>query len=273
MRPRRERRGVRAAVGLCKGLALLLWLGVFLPLQALVVALTRDGSVFWLPPLIHRGICGILGIDRQVRGTPVAGGKVLWVGNHLSYLDIPVLGCSLRAAFVAKREVRGWPLLGWMARLQRTVFVSRDRRDVLDARRRVDRVLATGGALVLFPEGTSSDGRQVLTFRSSLLPDAAPGRAGHVLLQPVALQLLSADGMPAGLQQARDAYAYYGDMRLPTHLWHFLQGSGAVLRVSFLAPTATMPGESRQRLAARLERAVRDAMAGDQSSRQAQDAR
>ena len=93
---------------------------------------------------------------------------MLFVANHISYLDITVLGSLIAGSFVAKTEVARWPLFGWLAKLQRSVFVDRQVRSTAQQRDAIAERLAAGDALILFPEGTSGDGNRVLPFKSAL---------------------------------------------------------------------------------------------------------
>jgi 1-acyl-sn-glycerol-3-phosphate acyltransferase len=118
-----------------------------------------------------RRVLRILGMDPHFSGLVPNSG--LLVCNHLSYLDVLVLAAITPSVFVAKREIQHWPLFGWFARLAGTVFVHRERRtQTREAMERIEAVLAAGALVVLFPEGTSSDGRTVLPFKSSLLEPA-----------------------------------------------------------------------------------------------------
>jgi lyso-ornithine lipid O-acyltransferase len=114
----------------------------------------------------------IFRVETRVAGPVPAGG--LLVCNHLSYLDILVLAARAPAVFVAKREVKSWPVFGWFANLVGTLFVDRDRRThVGPLTQKIQDLLNRGMLVILFPEGTSSDGRTVLPFKSALLEPAA----------------------------------------------------------------------------------------------------
>jgi len=118
----------------------------------------------------------IFGYSATVAGEIPQSG--LLVSNHLSYLDILAISATTPAVFVSKSEVRRWPLFGWFAAIAGTVFVERERRlHVGDVNREIETALAAGVLVVVFPEGTSSDGKTVLPFRTSLLEPAA--RGGH----------------------------------------------------------------------------------------------
>jgi|SoiMethySBSTD1v2_1073268.scaffolds.fasta_scaffold42886_3 1-acyl-sn-glycerol-3-phosphate acyltransferase len=118
----------------------------------------------------------VLGIEVHREGNPSAG-PALVVANHLSYLDILVLGVHFPGRFVAKSEIAGWPGLGHLARSVGTIFVTQRRdRDVVRVDREMERTLAAGVSVLLFPEGRSSGGRTVARFHSSLFDSAARGR-------------------------------------------------------------------------------------------------
>lgn len=165
--------------------------------------------------------CRLLGFAVKVRGVPRATARpMLYVCNHASYLDIIILGSLLEACFVAKAEVRDWPGFGFLARIAKTVFVERKRGATAKERDHLGARLAAGDALILFPEGTSSDGNRVLPFKSSLFAVAqATGSDGKPLpVQPVSLAYTRLDGCAMG-RAFRPFYAWYGDMTLAGHLF------------------------------------------------------
>ena len=155
---------------------------------------------------------------------PGRGGVIL-TANHTGWIDIPVLSAVTPVSFVAKQEVNLWPFFGTLARLQRTVFVRRERSKALEDRDNIRRRLSDGDALVLFPEGTSGDGNRVLPFKSSLLSAAelalgegVEGAARHAPVQPVSVTYVGLHGVPMG-RENRPLIAWYGDMELVSHLW------------------------------------------------------
>ena len=205
-----------------------------------------------LPSLFHRLARVILGVRVEVVGNPVFGLSTVWVGNHLSYLDIPVLGSLGPMRFVAKQDIAGWPVFGWLAGLQRTIYISRRPRDATVAAARFARAVEEGGVVVLFPEGTSSDGSTVLPFRPSLLePLLSPSGLGTEV-QGFTLRLQEVDGRRADEAQVRDLYAYHGEMSLLPHLRAFLRLRGARLQVIFHEAVSPSDYEDRRRLATRL---------------------
>ena len=241
--------------------ALALLVAVTIPLQCLALAVSARAALGGVPRAFHRAFAWILGLELRIIGDPGLPGRMVYVANHLSYMDVFVLGGLLPARFIAKGDMRGWPLLGWLATLQRTLFVSRSRQDALGVVTGVDAALADGDALILFAEGTTSDGSRVLPFKSSAF--AAIVGAG-VPVQPITLVLDAVDGRAIGDASSplRDAYAYYGDMHLGPHLWRFLQRRGACVSVRFHAPIDVAAWPDRKALASEANRRISLGLAG-----------
>ncbi len=226
----------------------LLWTLVLMPVQGLGLALRRPWSRT-LPGYYHRGCCRILGFRLRTIGAPTAARPVLFASNHVSYTDITVLGSLIDGSFIAKAEVAGWPLFGWLAKLQRTVFVDRRMRSTRLQLEAMTRRLTERDALILFPEGTSGDGNRVLPFKSALFSAAEPvPQTGPIAVQPVSIAYTRLDGMPLG-RLLRPFFAWYGSAELGPHLWQML-GLGAVeVVVEFHPPTSIADCGSRKALA------------------------
>jgi 1-acyl-sn-glycerol-3-phosphate acyltransferase len=186
----------------------------------------------------------LLGMRMEIRGALPASGLV--VSNHLSYLDILAYGSVSPCAFVAKEDVRSWPLFGLMARLGATVFVTRTRADDLHARiEEIRRLLEAGIPVVLFPEGTSSGGAGVLPFRSSLL-QAAAGKT----VKPAAI----AYTLPPGEGEPATHICYWADMRFVPHLLRLLLIPRLFASLRFRLPL--QPSQNRKQLAGHLHQEV-----------------
>lgn len=211
-----------------------------------------------LPQRFHKILCGIIGIKVVVRGVPFTDGPCLLASNHNSYLDIPVLGSTVPLSFVAKKEVAAWPFFGTLARLQETVFVDRERR--LKAAATANEIharIAKGDTLVLFPEGTSSDGNRVLPFKSALMGVAqmavgSGANARPVNVQPVSITYTKLCGIPMG-RQFRPYFAWYGDMDLGPHLWEAFSLGPLDVVVQFHEPVTLGGQGNRKSLAAYCE--------------------
>lgn len=218
-----------------------------MPIQLLAVML-RSPLRKRLPQWYHRRTCRILGIQIERLGRPSKRHPTLFVSNHISYLDIEVLGSMLKASFVAKAEVATWPFFAWLARLQETVFVERRARRAADHRDEMSRRLEAGDDLVLFAEGTSGDGNAVLGFKSALLSVAE--RRPHdkpLTVQPVSIAYTRLDGLPLG-RYLRPFFAWYGDMELGSHLWHAIGLGRVTVVVEFHDPVTLEQFGSRKAL-------------------------
>jgi 1-acyl-sn-glycerol-3-phosphate acyltransferase len=211
--------------------------------------------IYWLV------VCRLLGVRVRVIGTAVNAGSgppMVFACNHSSWLDIPVLGGRLDGCFVSKDEVGRWPIVGTVARLGRTVFISRQRNAIGRERAVMRERLAAGDSLVLFPEGTTSDGSRVLPFRSSFF--AIAEGADPPLIQPVSVVYDRLDGLPAG-RTSRPVFAWYGDMDLATHFWRFSQHRGLRATVLFHPPLNPADFASRKALSHAVWQAVADGAA------------
>lgn len=247
----------------------LLWTLLLIPLQALAVA--RGWRLRSTLPAFYHGVCArVMGLDVVVRGQPVTDGPVLFVSNHSSYLDITVLGSQIPGSFIAKSEVGTWPFFGLLARLQRTVFVERKARASVDRQRDdIGSRLDAGDSLILFPEGTSSDGNRTLPFKTALFAVAARRIDGRPLtVQPVSVAATRLDGIPMGFA-FRPFYAWYGDMDLAPHLWQAFRLGGMSVEVEFHPPVTIDGFGSRKALAEHCHRVISDGVARAISGRPA----
>jgi 1-acyl-sn-glycerol-3-phosphate acyltransferase len=212
-------------------------------------------------PYVTQGVCraafGLLGIRYATRGTPMRGPGAV-VANHASWLDIFALNARKRIYFVSKSEVAGWPGIGWLARATGTVFIRRDRRDTLSQIALFRDRLQAGHKLLFFPEGTSTDGLQVLPFKPTLFAAFLdPALRGDLQVQPVTLRY----NAPAG-EDAR-FYGWWGDMGFGPHLLSTLaarrQGGVTVI---YYPPVPVRDFTDRKALARALEDRVRAGLAG-----------
>jgi 1-acyl-sn-glycerol-3-phosphate acyltransferase len=226
------------------------YLGITLalsPLQLLLLLL-RVPARNLLPRFYHRLTCRIIGLDVEVRGRMSDAAPTLFVSNHTSYFDIPVLGSLILGSFVAKTEVGSWPVFGWLSKMQRTVFVDRRRHTTHRQRDDLQRRLDAGDNLILFPEGTSNDGNAVLPFRSALLSVAEREARGRALtVQPVSVSYTKLNSLPMGYRN-RAYLAWYGDMTLGSHLWQFARLGPARVVVEFHDPVTIADFRSRKEL-------------------------
>ncbi|MFD0981269.1 lysophospholipid acyltransferase family protein [Tropicimonas aquimaris] len=242
------RRGLPLGIVVFGCLALLLLLRL---LERPIFGLRRP-----VTPWITRFVCTtafvLLGIRRKVVGRPVRG-RAAVVSNHASWLDIFALNAGDSVYFVSKAEVAGWPGIGWLARATGTVFINRDRKEAAAQRALFEARLMAGHRLLFFPEGTSTDGLQVLPFKSTLFEAFLnDGLKDSLQIQPVTLVYRAPEGADPRF------YGWWGDMDFGPHLLKILaaprQGSVDVI----YHPAVPVAGNgSRKTLAARCEEAVR----------------
>jgi 1-acyl-sn-glycerol-3-phosphate acyltransferase len=218
---------------ICSGMAALAW---FLVRAGDI----EKGRIAWMQWMSRRFLA-LLHCRVTVSGDLPTGGLI--AANHLGYVDILVLGSFCPAIFVAKSDVDSWPVFGWLSRNAGTIFVSRDNPAEVPAQlATMERPLREGVPIVLFPEGTSSDGSRVLPFRSSLLESAV--RSGKPIT-PVAISYsLHGHGDPG------QEIAYWGDHTLFPHLLNLLSKSGFEARIAF--GQSRHPESDRKREAIRL---------------------
>ena len=208
----------------------------------------------------YRVLCALLRIRVRITGAPTRERAVLYVSNHVSWVDIVVIGSVTPVAFVAKREVASWPLVGITAKMQRTVFVDRARRhQAAEAVAEIVKRLASGTSVVLFAEGTSSDGNRVLPFRSALLgavERAAAQAHADILIQPMSISYTNLHGIPMG-RQHRPLVAWYGDLDFMPHIREFIARGAVDAVVSYGEPVAVDGAVDRKAMTRQLEGAVR----------------
>lgn len=193
-----------------------------------------------LPWVWHRVAARVSGIRVSVSGTPHSANSLLIAANHQSWADIVALGSVLPLSFIAKSEVGSWPIFSTLAKLQRTVFVSRNERHRVG--HQADTIaerLNSGDVMVLFAEGTTSDGNRVLPFKTALFGAAQASlrksEQSSLIVQPVAIAYTHSHGIPLGFH-GRPLAAWPGDVELMPHLLAFLRSGGVDVRISFGEP-------------------------------------
>lgn len=212
-------------------------IGTLVTVPFIMVLVKLTGSVQWAK-IWHGMACWIFNIKVTHRGVPRDHGDTptMFVSNHLSYLDIIVMGAHMDAIFVAKSEVADWPVFGFLAKLQKTVFIRRSREAMNESKDMIGNVLRESNNVILFAEGTSTDGRSVLPFKAGLLevmyePDI------DAQLQPIAIVLDKVGGKDPSDQQVRDWYAWWRpEDTLAPHLWNFARVGGAHLTIHYQLP-------------------------------------
>jgi 1-acyl-sn-glycerol-3-phosphate acyltransferase len=245
--------------------------GAWRLLRALLHALAGLATILWAFPRLDeparnervqrwaRGMLHVLGIELEVRGEPPRHGPVLLVANHISWLDILVMHAARHCRFVSKSEVRHWPLIGTLATGAGTLYIEREsRRDALRVVHHMAARLKAGDILAVFPEGTTSDGVDLLPFHANLIQAAV---SADVPAQPVALDFIDAASSRRSLSPC-----YIGDDTLVASLWRTVTGPGFKALVSFGEPQH-VHGRDRRAWAADLRLAVRELRVGAETGR------
>lgn len=263
--------------------------GLTLPLMPLQAAFKRLSPKLarTFPHWYHKRVCRLIGVRIEQSGKLASGRPVLIVANHVSWLDIPVLSAVAPVSFIAKKEVGGWPGVSALANLQRTVFVDREKRLSVGATaQEVSTRLSAGDNLVLFAEGTSTDGNRVLPFRTSLFAAVKPGRrrtdstdntaltapstvAPHAepdeaiqtrektpVVQTLTIVYKRLHGVPLG-RHDRPLIGWYGDMDMVPHAWQLLKAGPVDVAVHIGDPMELSAFEDRKDLAQHTEKEIR----------------
>lgn len=227
---------------------------VLLTLQALSI-LARLPTARWIPVAYHRVACRLIGVHVHVSGKPAADRPLLIVANHVSWLDIPAIGCLLPLTFVAKQEIASSPVFGMIAKLGQSIFVDRQRKlQVKTVNREMARRLLRGDAVVLFAEGTSTNGEIVAPFHSALIGAAEyaiimSNRACElVCIQPLAIVYVGKN---------REVAAFYGKKRLGSHMVKVLRSGPVDVKVTWGDPIMCCEQDDRKEIARTLEETVR----------------
>ncbi len=220
-----------------------------------------------IPPFFARTICALLGLRFRFEGEDLGAKPRMIVSNHVSWSDILVLASRETPCFVAKSEVADWPLLGAFARAQDTIFVRRDNRaDVPRVNAAMAMKMMEGEDVLLFGEGTSSDGEGVLSFKPSHFAAARDllrlyPQVVAVTVQPAAIAYTHAGG--AKLDAAgRRRLAWFGDAELAPHIWLLLKNAPVDCVVRFGVPLSFTKDSDRKAVASETERRVRELAEG-----------
>lgn len=244
-----------------KLLAFALWSIPVVVIQLVLMIFTRGWLAYVVPWIWHCGSCRIFGLKVRVIGTPMdTKNPIMFIANHSSHFDIFAIGSVLWASFVAKNDVAKWPIAGFMANLQQTAYISRHPKDALREKNSLQSYLKAGKSIILFPEGTTNHGYDVLPFKSSLFSLALEHEltGGRLMVQPFSLRIVPRSGKTG----AEDARLYPWAIDDPTpmaiHLMNFLRGHGVGIELVFHAPVDPKNYEDRKALCAVVEKMVVD---------------
>ena len=208
----------------------------------------------WLPVIFHKLILWLLSVRIEFEGEINKSNHCnLFISNHLSYLDIPILGSRYPLRFVAKSEVEDWPLFGFLAKLGKTIFISRNRSDALYQKNKILKSLSSDEKIFIFPEGTTSDGNRVLGFKSSSF-SALVGQNYNI--QPIVIVYSDLNGIPIN-RWLRPVIAWYGDMDLKPHLSKLVSLRSIKAKLIYLDKVNSKNFSSRKDLSIYLEKKIK----------------
>jgi lyso-ornithine lipid O-acyltransferase len=250
-----------------------LWTLALLPLQLLGLRWRARPIGRWLvetvPRLYFRGNVWLLRVKIIRVGEVSTARPTLFVSNHVSWIDIGLLNATVKASFIAKREVAAYPLLGWLAKLQRTVFIERKARRTAEHSDEMTARLQAGDSLILFPEGTSSDGVRLLAFKSAFFV-LAERQVGErpLTVQPVSIAYRRLGGLPIG-RRWMAVISWIGDEELLSHLWRYLAYAPCEVVMQFHPPVTIADFATRKELAAHCRRVIAGAVSDVHSGRKA----
>ena len=236
---------------------LLLLVLLSLPMIGLSIVLykTMCFSTNRLSVLFYRMILWLLSIKVTYEGDFIKANKCnFFVSNHVSYLDIPILGSNIPLRFIAKSEVETWALFGFLAKLAQTIFIKRLRTESKKQKNRLYEALLKGDKIIGFPEGTTSDGNRVLTFKSSFF-SALENK--NFLIQPIVVVYSHVNNIPIN-RWLRPVIAWYGDMELIPHLMVCASFSSIKVSVIYLNPINTNSFENRKEISDYLEKKIQE---------------
>ena len=233
---------------------------LFTTASALLIALSiLFGKIIpsiekWLPVFFHKMLLWLLSIQVEiVRESKRSRKGNLFISNHLSYLDIPILGSKFPLRFVAKSEVKSWPLFGFLAKKGRSIFIRRNKKDSFNQKNKILNVLSSGEKVFIFPEGTTSDGNRVLEFKSSSFSSV---ENQNFTIQPIVIVYSDLNGIPIN-RWLRPMIAWYGDMDLKPHLSKLVGLMSIRAKLIYLEPVNTQNFQNRKDLSNHLEDRIR----------------
>ncbi len=252
--------------------AILVMSGFFLLMAVLIPIQWLALKTGWhlqrsLPVFFHRTLSRILGLRVHLEGEPLVPGPLLIAGNHLTWLDIVPVSMIGPLSFISKGEVANWPVFGLLAKLQRTIFIDRDRRSAVAAQRlEIEDRLTAGECLVLFPEGTTGTGNRVLPFKSSLFGAVQNKARMTPVVQPMSIAYTRVHGLPLG-RSMRPKIAWYGDMDMIPHLISYLLMGPVDVTIRLGRPLDPAAYPNRKMLTAAAQLAVEEGFAEITSDR------
>ena len=208
----------------------------------------------YLPIIFHKLLLWLFSVKIEIDGNIERAKKCnFFVSNHLSYLDIPILGSNFPIRFVAKSEVASWPIFGFLAKLARTIFIYRNKFDTLSQKDKIKNILLLKEKILIFPEGTTSDGNRVFDFKSSSFSAV---EKENFMIQPITLIYAELNGIPIN-RWLKPLIAWYGDMEFQPHLSALVNLRSIKVKLIFSEPVNSQLFSNRKELSHYLEKTIK----------------
>ncbi len=185
--------------------------------------------------VFFKGALRIIGVKVGQNGYEnIPDEAVMFVSNHTSYLDILVLGSKIKVRFTPKIEISRWPIMNILVNMTLPVYIHRNKSKSLEQKQRIKEIIEGGDSILVFPESTTNDGKEVLPFKSSLfgVAEGEPGDEDPIAIQPISIVYTHIDGEPANAGNM-DKVAWYGDMKFLPHFWNLLRAKGAKVKIMY----------------------------------------
>ena len=202
-----------------------------LPFQFIIVFFIKNYA-YIIPYFYHKICLRIFGIKIKTFGKVSINSPILLISNHASYLDIIILGSLFKTSFIAKKEISKWPLLGILAKLQNTIFIDRRVSSLKSQENKIIKHLNEKKNLVIFPEGTSSDGNRVLPFKSSLFNIFEKNLNSKILVQTITIVYKKINGIPMNRIERKNI-TWHSNMDLIPNIFNVLKKLSIEVEVIF----------------------------------------
>jgi len=202
-----------------------------LPFQFIIVFFIKNYT-YIIPYFYHKICLRIFGIKIKTFGKVSINSPILLISNHASYLDIIILGSLFKTSFIAKKEISKWPLLGILAKLQNTIFIDRRVSSLKSQENKIIKHLNEKKNLVIFPEGTSSDGNRVLPFKSSLFNIFEKNLNSKILVQTITIVYKKINGIPMNRIERKNI-TWHSNMDLIPNIFNVLKKLSIEVEVIF----------------------------------------
>ena len=202
-----------------------------LPFQFIIVFFIKNYA-YIIPYFYHKICLRIFGIKIKTFGKVSINFPILLISNHASYLDIIILGSLYKTSFIAKKEISKWPLLGILAKLQNTIFIDRRVSSLKNQENQIIKHLNEKKNLVIFPEGTSSDGNRVLPFKSSLFNIFEKNLNSKILVQTITIVYKKINGIPMNRIERKNI-TWHSNMDLIPNIFNVLKKLSIEVEVIF----------------------------------------